>query len=155
MASAIGVVFVRHRHRQTFIELSRAERARDDLNIEFGRLQLEQATWAESNRVDQVARARHVPRASFAIRRHHDLGHDLARRDGAAVRPHQQRRRGLVAADGQHHAVERIAIEHLDEAEIGKVAVERRSRAAAIFEDRVDGKLDSDSARVPDTILNP
>ena len=28
------------------------------LNIEFGRLQLEQATWAESNRVDQVARMR-------------------------------------------------------------------------------------------------
>ena len=29
-----------------------------ELNIEFGRLQLEQATWAESNRVDQVARSR-------------------------------------------------------------------------------------------------
>ena len=32
VASAIGVVFVRHRHRQTFIELSRAERKRDDIN---------------------------------------------------------------------------------------------------------------------------
>ena len=38
--------------------LSKLERARDELNIEFGRLQLEQATWAESNRVDQVARSR-------------------------------------------------------------------------------------------------
>jgi cell division protein FtsL len=28
------------------------------LNIDFGRLQLEQATWAESNRVDQVARTK-------------------------------------------------------------------------------------------------
>ena len=56
VASAIGVVFVRHRHRQTFIELARAERVRDDLNIEFGRLQLEQATLAESTRVDRVAR---------------------------------------------------------------------------------------------------
>jgi hypothetical protein len=46
----------RHRHRQLFVELTRLERARDELNIEFGRLQLEQATWAESNRVDQVAR---------------------------------------------------------------------------------------------------
>ena len=54
VASAIGVVFVRHR--QTFIELARAERVRDELNIEFGRLQLEQATLAEANRVDQVAR---------------------------------------------------------------------------------------------------
>lgn len=40
VASAIGVVFVRHRHRQTFIELSRAERKRDDINLEFGRLAL-------------------------------------------------------------------------------------------------------------------
>ena len=56
IASAIGVVFMRHRHRQTFVELSRAERARDELNIEFGRLQLEQATLAEANRVDRIAR---------------------------------------------------------------------------------------------------
>jgi cell division protein FtsL len=56
--SAIGIVFARHEHRQLFIELTRLEMARDDLNIEFGRLQLEQATWAESNRIDQVARTR-------------------------------------------------------------------------------------------------
>ena len=56
--SAIAVVFARHEHRQLFIQLSRLEKARDELNIEFGRLQLEQATWAESNRIDQVARER-------------------------------------------------------------------------------------------------
>jgi cell division protein FtsL len=56
--SAIGIVFARHEHRQLFIESTRLEMARDDLNIEFGRLQLEQATWAESNRIDQVARTR-------------------------------------------------------------------------------------------------
>ena len=58
VASAIGVVYARHRHRQLFVELSRLEKARDELNIEFGRLQLEQATWAESNRIDQVARTK-------------------------------------------------------------------------------------------------
>jgi cell division protein FtsL len=58
IASAIGVVYMRHRHRQLFVELSRLEHNRDELNIEFGRLQLEQATWAESKRVDQVARER-------------------------------------------------------------------------------------------------
>ncbi|QNH14022.1 cell division protein FtsL [Xanthomonas sp. GW] len=58
ISSAIGVVYMRHRHRQLFVELSRLEHNRDELNIEFGRLQLEQATWAESNRVDQVARER-------------------------------------------------------------------------------------------------
>ncbi|MDB6164143.1 MAG: ftsL [Xanthomonadaceae bacterium] len=56
--TAIGVVFARHEHRQLFISLSALEKARDESNIEFGRLQLEQATWAESNRVDQVARTR-------------------------------------------------------------------------------------------------
>ncbi len=56
--TALGVVFARHQHRQLFIALTGLEKTRDELNIEFGRLQLEQATWAESNRIDQVARAR-------------------------------------------------------------------------------------------------
>ena len=58
IVSAVVVVHARHQHRQRFVELTKLERARDELNIEFGRLQLEQATWAESNRVDQVARNR-------------------------------------------------------------------------------------------------
>ena len=56
--SAIGVVHARHAHRQLYVDITRLERTRDELNIEFGRLQLEQATWAESNRIDQVARTR-------------------------------------------------------------------------------------------------
>ncbi|MDQ3056254.1 MAG: cell division protein FtsL [Pseudomonadota bacterium] len=58
VATAIGVVYARHQHRQLFVELTKLERARDELNVDFGRLQLEQATWAESNRVEQVARTR-------------------------------------------------------------------------------------------------
>ena len=58
VATAIAVVQARHEHRQLFVQLSKLERARDELDIEFGRLQLEQATWAESNRIDQVARDR-------------------------------------------------------------------------------------------------
>ena len=56
MASAVGVVYARHRHRQAFIELTTLANARDELNIEFGRLQLEQATWAETGRIEQIAR---------------------------------------------------------------------------------------------------
>ena len=57
--SAIGVVYARHRSTASCsCELTKLEKARDELNIEFGRLQLEQATWAESNRIDQVARER-------------------------------------------------------------------------------------------------
>ena len=58
VVSALLVVFARHEHRQLFVQLNKLQRERDELNIEFGRLQLEQATWAESNRVDQIARSR-------------------------------------------------------------------------------------------------
>ncbi|RXR01419.1 cell division protein FtsL [Pseudoxanthomonas composti] len=58
VATAIAVVYARHEHRVLFVELSRLERDRDELNIEFGRLQLEQATVAESTRIDQIARER-------------------------------------------------------------------------------------------------
>ena len=55
-ASAIGVVYARHEARREFVELTRLKAERDELNIEFGRIKLEQATWAEANRVEQVAR---------------------------------------------------------------------------------------------------
>jgi len=50
LASAIGIVHARYRHRQLFTELSRLEKTRDALNIEFSRLQLEQATLKGSSR---------------------------------------------------------------------------------------------------------
>ena len=58
VVTALAIVETRQRHRQLFVQVTKLERARDELNIEFGRLQLEQATWAESNRIDQVARNR-------------------------------------------------------------------------------------------------
>ena len=74
LISAIGVVHARYRHRQLFVELSRLEKSRDELNIEFSRLQLEQATWAESNRVDQIANI-----VAFVIggQNHRDIKHGL------------------------------------------------------------------------------
>lgn len=58
IATALAVVQTKHRHRQLFIELTRLERERDELNIDFGRLQLEQATWAETSRIERIARTR-------------------------------------------------------------------------------------------------
>ena len=54
--SALAVVHGQHRHRQLFVELSELESERDELNIEFGRMQLEQATWADPHRIEQIAR---------------------------------------------------------------------------------------------------
>jgi cell division protein FtsL len=58
LSSAIAVVHARHQHRQAYIALSSLQQQRDELNIEFGRLQLEQATWSEANRIEQVAGTR-------------------------------------------------------------------------------------------------
>lgn len=58
LSMAIAVVYKRQQSRSSFIELNRLVAERDDLNYEFGRLQLEQATWAENNRVEQIARGR-------------------------------------------------------------------------------------------------
>ena len=56
VASAIGVVYARQQSRILFGDLTRLTNEKDDLDTEFGRLQLEQATWAEPNRIEQVAR---------------------------------------------------------------------------------------------------
>lgn len=58
IASAIAVVVVRQEHRQKFVELTRLENERDALRIDYGRLQLEQATWADSARIERIARER-------------------------------------------------------------------------------------------------
>ena len=58
VATALLIVRDRHEHRLAFVAINKLDKARDELNIEFGRLQLEQATWAESNRVDQIARTK-------------------------------------------------------------------------------------------------
>jgi cell division protein FtsL len=56
LVSAVGVVWTRHESRVLFVELSRLQNQRDELNIEYGKLELEQATWAEPRRVDSEAR---------------------------------------------------------------------------------------------------
>jgi cell division protein FtsL len=56
MGSAIGIVYARQQSRILFGELTRLTKEKDDLDTEFGRLELEQATWAEPNRIEQVAR---------------------------------------------------------------------------------------------------
>ena len=58
LGSGVAVVYARQEHRQAYVQLNRLLRERDELNIEFSRLQLEQATWAETNRIEQVATER-------------------------------------------------------------------------------------------------
>ena len=54
--SALQVVIARHETRRLFVELQTLERTRDGLNEEWGRLQLEQSTWAINDRIEMFAR---------------------------------------------------------------------------------------------------
>lgn len=55
LCSAISVVYSRHAHRQAYIDLSRLQKQRDEFNVEFRRLQTEQATVSETNRIVSIA----------------------------------------------------------------------------------------------------
>lgn len=55
VSSAVFLVYARHLNREYFVALERLNAERDELNIEWGQLQLEQATWADGNRIEQIA----------------------------------------------------------------------------------------------------
>lgn len=57
VASGIAVVWARHQDRAAFVDLSNLQNQRDALNVDFGRLELEQATWASPSRIENVARS--------------------------------------------------------------------------------------------------
>ncbi|HET7306710.1 MAG TPA: cell division protein FtsL [Gammaproteobacteria bacterium] len=56
MVSAVAVISAVHRNRTLFAELQQLRQQRDKLNVEWGKLQLEESTWATHARIEQVAR---------------------------------------------------------------------------------------------------
>jgi len=58
VTSAIGVIYSKHHNRMLYVELRELETKRDNLNVDWGRLQLEQSTWATHGRVESAARKR-------------------------------------------------------------------------------------------------
>ena len=55
-ANALGVVFSTHQARVLFVELQGLQKLRDEMNTQWGRLQLEQSTWARPDRIESLAR---------------------------------------------------------------------------------------------------
>lgn len=53
--SAMALVFTKHESRKLFVELESLTHLRDELNIEWGQLQIEQSTWATHARIERVA----------------------------------------------------------------------------------------------------
>ncbi|HNQ04399.1 MAG TPA: cell division protein FtsL [Thiobacillaceae bacterium] len=58
LVCALAVVSARHQARKLFVQLQTEQTRARDLDIEWGRLQLEISTWLMHNRVEEVARTR-------------------------------------------------------------------------------------------------
>lgn len=54
--TGVGVVYSKHAVRKAFIELQSSYTEFDELQEEWGRLQLEQSTWTTHSRVEKLAR---------------------------------------------------------------------------------------------------
>ncbi|MDH5764622.1 MAG: cell division protein FtsL [Gammaproteobacteria bacterium] len=58
MGSSIAVIYTKHESRKLFVELQKTNREIDKLNINWGRLQLEQSAWSSHGRIEKIATAR-------------------------------------------------------------------------------------------------
>jgi len=55
LGSAAAAIYSKHRARELFVELERLDGRRDNLEIEWGQLQLEQSAWSTHAFVERVA----------------------------------------------------------------------------------------------------
>ena len=58
LASAAAVVYARHQARDLFVRLEKLNAERDSLEMEWGRMQLEQSAWSSHAFVERVANAK-------------------------------------------------------------------------------------------------
>jgi cell division protein FtsL len=58
VASGVSIVNVEHRSRQLFMQAEALNREADQLQIDWGRLQIEQSTQATHSRIESIARSR-------------------------------------------------------------------------------------------------
>ena len=56
VSSAIVCIYARHESRKQFAMLQQLTVERDELGVEWGRLQIEQSTWSTHARVEEEAR---------------------------------------------------------------------------------------------------
>ena len=58
LGSAAAAVYLKHRSREMFVRLEQLDTRRDNLDIEWGQLQLEQSAWSTHAFVERVASAK-------------------------------------------------------------------------------------------------
>jgi len=70
LVSALATVYVQHYRRMQFVELRKLELERDQMEVEWGQLKLEQSTWATHERIERLAIEKldlHMPPASEVV----------------------------------------------------------------------------------------
>jgi len=70
IASAVGVVYTKHESRKLFVQLQSLKKEKDQMDIEWGRLQLEQSTHATHGRIEKLATNKlgmRIPRADKVV----------------------------------------------------------------------------------------
>jgi len=58
LACAVQVIYARHRARDLFVHLEKLNAERDSLEMDWGRLQLEQSYWSSHAFVERVANSK-------------------------------------------------------------------------------------------------
>ena len=58
LGSAVQVIYARYKARDLFVRLEKLNAERDSLDIDWGRLQLEQSYWSSNAFVERVANAK-------------------------------------------------------------------------------------------------
>ncbi|HEY1724276.1 MAG TPA: cell division protein FtsL [Steroidobacteraceae bacterium] len=58
LVSGAGAIYAKYRARELFVQLERLNTGRDELDAEWGRLQLEQSAWSTYAFVERVASER-------------------------------------------------------------------------------------------------
>ena len=68
--SAISVVYVTYYQRKLFMSLQLLQQQKDKMNIEWGKLQLEENTWSTTSRIEKIATKQlkmQVPESEYTI----------------------------------------------------------------------------------------
>jgi cell division protein FtsL len=58
LGASAGAIYAKYRARELFVELERLNSTRDELDADWGRLQLEQSAWSNYGYVERVASER-------------------------------------------------------------------------------------------------
>jgi len=70
LVTALAVIYAQHQSRKSFVELQELQKVRDEIDVQWGRLQLEQGAWTTHGRVEQIARNKldmEIPRTDEVV----------------------------------------------------------------------------------------